>query len=117
VQQRELFLDGRARRPHSHTRVLRSLEEPGQTGTDSSSICSLCAPVLTRYVSDFKGMVHCGGELKRRKSINPHPKCSDIIHYQEGKMNGSEPLSLIVLGTISIAMLVYGLHLVYPRID
>jgi len=109
VQQRELFLDGRARRPHSHTRVLRSLEEPGQTGTDSSSICSLCAPVLTRYVSDFKGMVHCGGELKRRKT--------DIIHYHEGKRNGSEPLSLIVLGTIPIAMLVYGLHLVYPRID
>lgn len=78
------------------------------TGTDSSGICSLCSPVLTRYVSDFKGMVHRGGELKRRKSINPHP----TTKTSSDKMSGSEPMSLIVLGTISIAVLVYGPHLV-----
>ncbi len=46
-------------------------------------VFALCSPVLTRYVSDFKGMVHRGGDLRRRKSINPHPKRSGFIHYRD----------------------------------
>ena len=80
-QQRAAYLDGRASRPHSHTRTLRrSLEE---VPTSSSGVCAQCDPVLSRHVSDFKGMVHRGSDLKRRKSINPNPKRGDFTQYRD----------------------------------
>ena len=80
-QQRATYLDGRASRPHSHTKTLRrSLEE---VPTTSSGVCAQCDPVLSRHVSDFKSLVHRGVELKRRKSINPHPKHANVTQYQD----------------------------------
>ena len=84
-EQREQFtqayLDGRARRPHSHSRTIRrSLEEQG---TSSSGVCAQCDPVLSRHVSEFKGMVHTGSEYIRRKRIHPYPKKTEVTHYRD----------------------------------
>ena len=85
-QQREEFtkayLEGRARRPHSHSRTIRrSLEERGSSSTQD--LCPECDPVLSRHVSEFKSMVHQGSELIRRKRIQPYPKKSDATHYRD----------------------------------
>ena len=63
---RELYLAGKTRKPHSHTRTLRrSLDDKG---TSISGVCAQCDPVLSRHVSEFKGMVHQGIELNRRRA-------------------------------------------------
>lgn len=80
---KEVYLDGRARNPHSHTRVLRrSLEEASSSSADTS-VCPQCAPVLSRYSDTFKGLVHQGSDLKRKKAVNPHPKRVDLTHYRD----------------------------------
>ena len=77
----EAYLDGRARRPHSHSRTIRrSLED---RGTSTSGVCAQCDPILARHVSEFKGMVHTGSERKRRKSISPYPKKTEVIQYRD----------------------------------
>ena len=112
---KEVYLDGQARRPHSHTRSLRrSLEEEG---TSANGICAQCDPVLSRHVSDFKDMVHRGSELKRRKRINPHPKRVDITHYRDIVRQNEWLRSMIVLETTCAAALVSGWHLVSPKLD
>ena len=88
------YLDGRARKPHKHTPVLkRSLEEsrrssnafesPSSSILSRSEICLQCKPVLCRYTDVFKGLVHQGSELKRKIAINPHPAKSDVTHYRD----------------------------------
>ena len=48
-------------------------------------VCLQCSPVLSRYATTFKEMVHTGTELKKRKKINPTPKRpeSELTHYRE----------------------------------
>ena len=54
-----------------------------ESPTTSDSICQQCKPVLSRYTSMFKGMVHQGSELKRKVAINPHPTRADAIPYRD----------------------------------
>lgn len=90
-KQRKNFLDGIARRPHTHSRTLRqSLEEASSSSTSSTDqggdgVCPQCFPVLSRYATTFKEMVHTGTELKKRKKINPTPKHpeSELTHYRD----------------------------------
>ena len=81
---REVYLNGKARNPHRHTRVLQqSLEEASQCSTsEGTAVCPHCAPVLLRYAGTFKEMVHQGSKLKRKKAINPRPKKPDNTHYR-----------------------------------
>ena len=52
---KEVYVDGRARNPHSHSQVLqRSLEEASSSSV-GASVCSQCAQVLSRYSDTFKG--------------------------------------------------------------
>ena len=82
IARKDAYLDGRARKPHHHTPVLkRALKESRRSSsigespiTSSTSICLQCT---------FKGMVHQGTELKRKIAINPHPKKSDMTHYRD----------------------------------
>ena len=85
-KQRERYLAGEARHPYRHAPSLNSaLSEAGGSGSGShfsgTGVCARCKPVLCRYVDTFKGLVHQGSELKKRKHINPHPKNTDRIHY------------------------------------
>ena len=81
---KDVYLDGRAKNPHRHTRVLRrSLEEASSSGQGVSGVCPQCDPILSRYSDTFKEMVHHGSELKRKRSINPHPKKADTTHYRD----------------------------------
>ena len=74
----EAYLDGRARRPHSHSRTIRrSLEEQG-TGTGG-----VCDPILSRHMSEFKGIVHTGSEYNSRKRIHPYPMKTEFTHYRD----------------------------------
>ena len=41
-------------------------------------MCGQCSPVLERHAATFKGLLHQGSELKKRKRINPHPICCDF---------------------------------------
>lgn len=78
---KEAFLKGKARYPHRHTPFLQeALVESSSAGPSGS--CPRCAPVLSRYSDTFKGLVHQGSELKRRRLINPSPK-RDTIHYRD----------------------------------
>ena len=62
-------------------------EQPGPSGANSSapgassSVCAKCRPILSRYSDIFKGLIHQGSELKKRKRLNPHPKLPDTTHY------------------------------------
>ena len=87
-KQRKKFLEGVARRPHTHSSTLRQcLEEQSTSSTDqgTSGVCPECLPVLSRYATTFKEMVHTGTELKKRKKINPTPKRpqSEFTHYRD----------------------------------
>ena len=89
-RQRQNYLDGVARRPHSHSRTLReSLEETGPAqGADEpprgAGVCPQCYPILSRYTDAFKLMMHSGTELKKRKRRNPYPKAdTDFEHYRD----------------------------------
>ena len=71
---KDVYLAGRAKNPHRHTRVLRrSLEEASSAGPGLSPQCD---PILSRYAETFKGMVHQavrdqvarGGHSHRRNS-------------------------------------------------
>lgn len=87
---KNIYLDGQARKPHQHTRVLKQAlsEEPTATATGNSepamsSNFPQCKPVLSRYTDVFKGMVHQGSEQKRKVAINQHPKKFDTTHYRD----------------------------------
>ena len=106
------YLDGKARKPHKHTPVLkRSLEEasrnssfnesPSRQYTSMAKICLQCKPVLSRYADMFKGIVHQGSELKRKIA---HPTKFDTTHYRDLvsqnewlRKNMFEPLEIIYI--------------------
>ncbi len=70
-KQREHYLSGTATSPHTHSPHLRlSLEEASSSSScqDNTSVCLQCYPVLTRYTTVFKEMVHTGTELKKRRA-------------------------------------------------
>ena len=77
----QAYLEGRARKPHSHSRTIRRSLESRGSGT--SDICAQCEPVLSRHIAVFKGMVHTGSELKRRKRLNPNPKRTGAVQYRD----------------------------------
>ena len=71
---KDVYLAGRAKNPHRHTRVLRrSLEEASSAGPGLSGVCPQCDPILSRYAETFKGMVRQGSELKRKKIHQSSP--------------------------------------------
>ena len=77
-------MEGTARRPYTHTPALnQSLTE--STEETTSQCCPQCQPVLSRYSETFKGLVHQGSELKKRKHQNPNPKRSDRPAYRDLK--------------------------------
>ncbi len=86
-KQKKNFLDGRARGSHTHSSSLRrSLDEATSSSADvSPGVCPQCYPVLSRYTTTFKEMVHSGTELKKRKKVNPSPRRSesDLTHYRD----------------------------------
>ena len=125
-KQRENFLKGKARRPHTHSRTLRlSLEESSEASSSShaqeSGVCSQCYPVLSRYADTFKEMVHSGSELKKRKMINPSPKRpeSDLTHYRD-ITSQNEWIRANLFDSIGNYLYCYNcisLVLVFPRTD
>lgn len=81
---RDHYLDGTARRPYTHTPTLRrSLSE--SPGESSERVCARCRPILSRYSETFKGLVHQGTELIKRKKQNPNPKHPDRVSYRDLK--------------------------------
>ena len=72
-KQRNNYLDGVASCSHTHSRTLRrSLEESTSSSTvgeaeGGDGVCPQCLPVLSRYVSTFKEMVHSETELKKER--------------------------------------------------
>ena len=92
------YLSGRARKRFTHGPILNSLlqedvdlEQPLPSGTnasvpgESSSVCSKCRSILSRYSDILKGLIHQGSELKKRIRLNPHPKRPDMTHYRDLK--------------------------------
>ncbi len=89
------YLSGRGRMSYIHGPTLNSsLEEdepqPGQngagpSGASSRGVCVKCRPILSRYSDIFKGLVHQGSELKKKKHLNPHPKRPEMTHYRDVK--------------------------------
>ena len=86
-QQRECYLVGEARRPYTHTPTLQtSLTEASCSSAGSStSVCFQCGPILLRYKTVFKELIHQGSELKKRKGHYPHPKRAESIPYRDIK--------------------------------
>ena len=98
-KQRDNYLTGKARSPHTHTHTLRrSLEGTGEgfdgerQGERNSAVYPQCQPVLSCHANGFKEMIHQGTELKKRKKVNPSPKCpeSEFTHIvtSPDKMSG-----------------------------
>lgn len=93
------YLAGTARKCYAQRADLRgSLNEdgeqagpsrPGANGAQSdgpeTSVCPKCKPILSWYTDTFKGLIHQGTELKKRKHANPHPKRPDTVHYRDIK--------------------------------
>ena len=63
----------------------RSLDEASSSASTGSGIRPQCYPILSRYTTVFKEMVHQGTELKKRKKINPTPKRpeDEFTHYRD----------------------------------
>ena len=54
-----------------------------QASRQGTRTCPKCSPILSWYTDIFKGLIHQGTELKKRKRANPHPKRIDTIHYRD----------------------------------
>ena len=94
---KEFYLKGKSRKAYRPSKELQgSLEDenlPGSSNPAMAShfepsewndkVCRSCAPVLIKYSATFKGMKRQGTELKRRKSINPHPKRPATEQYRD----------------------------------
>lgn len=86
LTQRDAYLDGRARRPYSHTPNLnRSLTKVSESSEGVSGICGRCTPILSHYVEAFTGLVYQGTQLRKRKHVNPYPKRTNAIPYRDLK--------------------------------
>ena len=91
--QKKRYLDGRTRRPYTHTPSMDvALEESratcqgeSSTSTHNSGACVRCEPVLSRYVDDFRELTHRGSTLKKCACINPAPRKPDKQHYRDVK--------------------------------
>lgn len=85
-KQKEYFLDGRTRRPHSRTcqALRKSFEKVQPSSVRATGVCVQCYPVLSHHADTFKGMVHQGTELKKKK-VYPYPKHpeSELVHYHD----------------------------------
>ena len=88
---------GEARKSYHFSKELQSSFEetddlPGpsdfQPSDWNAKVCKSCAPkscapILSKYYDTFKGMKRQGSELKRRKTINPHPKRPESQQYRD----------------------------------
>ena len=65
-EQSRHYLQGRARKPHVHTPAMDAelVESESSQGEPDEGVCKQCRPILTRYVTDFKTLIHCGSALK-----------------------------------------------------
>ena len=101
----------------STRQALRKSFEEAQSSTSSATgICAQCYPVLSRHADTFKGMVHQGTELKKKKKVNPYPKRpeSELVHYRDvTKQN--ERMYLTVWATIFIVVPASELRYRFPR--
>lgn len=83
------YLSGKAKKSYTHRSSLNSSleEDAGQprVSTAGGAVCAKCSPILGHYADTFKGLVHQGSKLKRRKQVNPHPKHPDMVHYHNLK--------------------------------
>ena len=89
-KQQENYVAGRSSRPYNHTPSLNASFSDDQTpgpsyelSGEKSKVCLKCVTVLSRWQDTFKSFVKQGSELKKRKAINPYPKCSDIPPYKD----------------------------------
>ena len=83
------YLAGKARKSYTHGSTLNSsleedAEQPGPSGV-RDAVCAKYRPRRSHYSVSFKGLIHQGSELKKRKHLNPHPKRPDTIHYRNVK--------------------------------
>ena len=87
------------RKSYTHGSTLNSsLEadtERPETSAARERVCVKCRLILSHYTDIFKGLIHQGSELKRRKHLNPHPKRPDAVHYRNLKMTGCVKTSSI----------------------
>ncbi len=92
AKRKELYLRGEARKSYHFSKELQSSFEetddlPGpsdfQPSDWNAKVCKSCAPILSKYYDTFKGMKRQGSELKRRKTINPHPKRPESQQYRD----------------------------------
>ena len=79
------YLEGTARRPYTHTPGLKKSLSLSPNGTNSQQVCVQCHPILSRYSEVFRGLIHQGTELKKRKHQNPNSKHSDRPVYRDLK--------------------------------
>lgn len=83
------YLDGTSRKPYRVSSRLSGSFRDGETSTACESsewnekVCNSCAPVLQKYATTFAGLKQQGSELKRCKTINPHPKRPDTEQYRD----------------------------------
>ena len=89
-EQQANYVAGRGARPYSHSPSLNRsfIKDPApgpssERSTQESKVCPRCVIVLSRWQDTFKGFIQQGSELKKRKSINPYPKRSDIPPYRD----------------------------------
>ena len=117
------YLAGEARRPYRQTQTISDstlldgsvrlssadeVETPAGTPISSAAskplVCNSCSPVLDKYALTFKSMLKQGGELKRRKCLNPNPHKPDFQHYRDlVRMSGCEEHFLTPSETICFA--------------
>ena len=86
IKKKDTYLDGRARKPHQHTPVLKRAFDESKSPLNaacSKQVCSQCKPVLSMYADIFMSLVHQGSDLKRKRAINPHPVKTDVTHYRD----------------------------------
>ena len=114
-QQRECYLVGEARRPYTHTPTLQtSLTEAScSLAGSSASVCSQCGPIVLRYKTVFKELIHQDSELNKRKGRYPHPKRAESIPYRDIKRQ-NEWLRENIWVTTFTAVPMSVLHLVCP---
>lgn len=100
-KKKQRYLKGVSRKPYHVSRELRrsfedsdSAREPSLSNSNSMSchsdpsqwninVCKSCAPVLQKYADTFASMKRQGSDLKKRKSINPHPKKPEPQQYRD----------------------------------
>ena len=72
---RSRYLDGQSKGRY------KSVEADSSPSEWNPNVCSRCSPVLQKYESTFKSLIHQGSNLRRRQHINPNPQRQ--AHYRD----------------------------------